>query len=182
MQSVIFMANGVEECEALLVVDLLRRAGLSIDMVSVHKTKQIESAHNVKIECDKTLDQVDGSAVDLYVVPGGLKGVDNLMANEKVSQLLLDQHNKKKLLAAICAGPTVLSALGILDDKNATVYPGMEEDLGSKVHFKDKDVIQDGHVISSHGLGAAIPFALHLISVLKDQETADKVAKAIVYK
>lgn len=176
----IFMANGTEECEALLVVDILRRAEIQIDTVSIEEDKTILSAHDVRITCDKSLDEFTLEGHELLVLPGGLGGTNRMKENKKLEEIFRKFHEQKQNIAAVCAAPTVLAAYGLFDGHKATVYPGMDDQL-TNAEYQDETVIQDKNLITARGLGASIPFALKLVEILRDKETADKVAKAFVY-
>jgi len=175
----IFLANGHEEVEALMVVDLLRRAGLTIETVSITGDKMVTSSHNVTYVADRLFEEVEGDLVDLVILPGGLPGTTNLLAFEPLMKMVCAHHEAGKLVAAICAAPSVLAELGILDGKKGTSYPG----FGTKIeNFVYAPVVVDGNVITSRGLGAAIDFGLALIELLVDEEKAKAVAAAIQYR
>lgn len=177
----IFMAEGHEEIEALTVVDLLRRAGIDICMVSITGDKKVTGSHGITTVCDKLIETVNFDDADMLVLPGGMPGTINLGECE----LLMDQvhgfNTSKKGLAAICAAPTVFGKAGILRGKKATCYPGMEADLKGADVSTDA-VCHDGHIITSRGMGTAIPFALEIIRTFQGDEAAEKLAKSIVYK
>ena len=177
----IFMAEGHEEIEALTVVDLLRRAGIEIEMVSITGNKRVPGSHNIMTVCDKLIEQVDFASADMLVLPGGMPGTLNLSLCEPLMDQIHKFNAAGKNIAAICAAPTVLGKVGILDGKKATCYPGMEDDLiGAK---KSSDAVcHDGNIITSRGLGTAIPFALEIIKTFEGQEKADQISKSIVYK
>ena len=176
----IFMAEGHEEIEALTVVDMLRRAGIDIYMVSITGEKKVTGSHGITTVCDKLIEAVNFDDADMLVLPGGMPGTINLGNCE----LLMDQvhgfNTSKKGLAAICAAPTVFGKAGILEGKKATCYPGMEGDLKGANTSTDA-VCHDGHIITSRGMGTAIPFALEIIRTLQDDQAAEKLAKSIVY-
>ena len=177
----IFMAEGHEEIEALTVVDLLRRAGIEIEMVSITGNKRVPGSHGITTVCDKLIETVNFDTADMLVLPGGMPGTLNL----ELCELLMDQvhgfNTSKKGLAAICAAPTVFGKAGILEGKKATCYPGTEKDLlGANV--STDAVCHDGHIITSRGMGTAIPFALEIIKTFKGEAVAQQMAKAIVYK
>ena len=176
----IFMAEGHEEIEALTVVDLLRRAGIDICMVSITGDKKVTGSHGITTVCDKLIETVNFDDADMLVLPGGMPGTINLGECE----LLMDQvhgfNTSKKGLAAICAAPTVFGKAGILQGKKATCYPGMEADLKGADVSTDA-VCHDGHIITSRGMGTAIPFALEIIRTFQGDEAAEKLAKSIVY-
>lgn len=177
----ICMADGVEEIEGLTVVDLLRRAGLEIDMISTQNRGRAMGSHRIQFETDLNLKEADLKSYDGIVLPGGMKGTENLMNNITVLNTIQNFFEQKKLCAAICAAPTVLGKAGILRGKKAICYPGMEDKLlGAEVTVQP--VVVDGNIITSRGLGTAIPFALAVISYFKGQDAADLIAKQIVYQ
>lgn len=179
MKTMMLFATGSEEVEALTVVDLIRRAKIECDMVSSEDTDTVTGSHGITIVMDKKLSEINED-YDMVILPGGIPGVPNLKANKCVEDLVVKQYNAGRYVAAICAAPTALGAFGILKDKRAICYPGMEDDLNCKeVVFES--VVTDGSVITSRGLGTAIPFGLQLIEALTDKETADSIAKKIVY-
>lgn len=179
-KAAILIADGCEECEALIQVDLLRRAGIDIDMVSISDSKQVTSARNITFTCDRTLRDFDEDAYDGVILPGGMPGTIHLKENPKVISLIKKYNDEKKLVAAICAAPTVLGFAGILKGKNATCYPGMEDGLtGAKK--KTDPVVRDGNVITSRGLGTAIPFAGAIIEYLTDSATSRKILTDVVF-
>ena len=176
----IFMAEGHEEIEALTVVDLLRRAGIDIYTVSITGEKKVTGSHGITTVCDKLIETVNFDDADMLVLPGGMPGTIHLGECE----LLMDQvhgfNTSKKGLAAICAAPTVFGKAGLLEGKTATCYPGMEGDLKGANTSTDA-VCHDGHIITSRGMGTAIPFALEIIRTFQGDEAAEKLAKSIVY-
>ncbi len=176
----IFMAEGHEEIEALTVVDLLRRAGIDIYMVSITGEKKVTGSHGITTVCDKLIETVNFDDADMLVLPGGMPGTIHLGECE----LLMDQvhgfNTSKKGLAAICAAPTVFGKAGLLEGKKATCYPGMEADLKG-ANVSTDAVCHDGHIITSRGMGTAIPFALEIIRTFQGDEAAEKLAKSIVY-
>ncbi|MCR5581429.1 MAG: DJ-1/PfpI family protein [Pseudobutyrivibrio sp.] len=176
----IFMAEGHEEIEALTVVDVLRRAGIEIEMVSITGNKKVPGAHGISTYCDKLIETVNFDTADMLVLPGGMPGTLNLGLCEPLMDQVHGFNASKKGLAAICAAPTVFGKAGILKGKKATCYPGMEADLlGADV--STDDVCHDGHIITSRGMGTAIPFALEIVRTFCGDAAADQLAKAIVY-
>lgn len=185
MEASIFLADGVEECEALLVVDLCRRGGIEIQTVAVNDrsgdaARIAHSSHEVPIICDTTLKEYQPAGEKILVIPGGKQGVDNLKANARMSEILKAQSTGTGRLAAVCAGPTVLGNLGLLDGKRATVFPGFDGGLGA-AKYEDVPTVVDGQVITGRALGAGIEFALQIVTALRDKETAAQVAAQIVY-
>lgn len=176
----IFFAEGYEEVEALTVVDLLRRAGIETDMISVTGDLNVTSSHGVTIRMDRLFEQADEGA-DMLVLPGGMPGTINLAAHKGLADMINSFNNAGKYLAAICAAPTVYGKMGLLQGKNATCFPGMEKDLIGAEKLTDKVVI-DGNIITSRGVGTAIDFGLALVALLKGIGTAQDLASKIVYK
>ena len=178
---IVFLANGHEECEALIPADLLRRAGIEVVLASITGKKEVTGSHGIHITADALAEEVDYDSADLLFLPGGLPGTTHLGESALVREKLTEFAEKGKKVSAICAAPSVLASVGLLEGKNATSHPGFEDKLaGAKVTGHQVDV--DGNVTTGRGLGAAIEFGLSLVAQLVDQETADKIAAAIAYK
>lgn len=176
----IFMADGCEEIEGLTVVDIVRRAGIHITTISISDKKEVAGAHGITFLADAKKDEVDFSTLDGIVLPGGMPGTTNLGADETVDKVIREFAAGGKLVAAICAAPSVLGQAGLLNGKHATSYPGFEPKLTGAVTSEDP-VVQDGNVITSRGIGTAIAFALEIVSYFTDKKTADKLAESIIY-
>jgi 4-methyl-5(b-hydroxyethyl)-thiazole monophosphate biosynthesis len=177
----VFLANGFEDIEALIPVDVLRRGGVEVVTVSTVEGSQIvETAHRVQVVADALFDECDFSDADLLMLPGGMPGASNLNAHEGVRQALLRQHAAGKRVAAICAAPLVLGGLGILRGKRATCYLGFEQTLEGATYTGDLCTV-DGNVTTGEGPAAAFPFAYSLLSQLKDDATARQVATGMRY-
>ena len=177
----LFLADGFEEIEALGTVDLLRRAGVAVETVSINPTLAVKGAHNIEVAADITIDECPSEA-RMYIVPGGMPGSSNLAANARVCELLVAQHERRGKIAAICAAPSlVLAPLGIVDGYDATCYPGMEGGLtAGGAHYKNQRVVVDRNVITGNGPSSAVPFALSIIEALDGQNVADTVAQGIL--
>lgn len=175
----LFAADGVEEVEALTVVDLLRRAEVEISMVSISENKQITGAHGIVFMADCLFEDVLKEA-DMLVLPGGAKGTLNLMHHEGLKKMLLHYNEQKKDLAAICAAPGVLGVHGILKGKRAVCYPGCEENLVGATVLESAVVI-DGNLITSKGPGTAMEFSLALIERLCGKEKMEKIKEGLLY-
>jgi len=177
----VFLANGFEDIEALIPVDVLRRGGVEVVTVSVTGDSQVvETAHRVQIVADAMFEDCDFSDADLLMLPGGMPGASNLNNHEGVRQALLEQHAAGKRVAAICAAPLVLGGLGILRGKRATCYPGFEQTLEGATYTGDLCTVDD-NVTTGEGPAAAFPFAYELLSQLKDADTANQVATGMRY-
>ena len=174
----VFLADGFEEIEGLTVVDVLRRAGAEVEMVSVMDRKEITGAHGIKVEADRMIEEA-GEA-DLYVLPGGMPGTKYLNEYQPLRNLLADFYKKGGKVAAICAAPTVLASLGFLEKRRATAYPSCMEGLAGAERSLES-VVVDGNVTTSRGLGTAVDFALSLIGQLLGEKKADEIAESVVY-
>lgn len=176
----IFLADGFEEIEGLTVVDLLRRAGVEITMVSITGQQFITGSHHIMVKADALFESVDYADADMLVLPGGMPGTKNLSGHEGLDQLLKNFNAKGKKISAICAAPSILGSKGLLKGKQATCYPGYEDALlGARV--TNAGVVSDGNFITSKGLGTAVDFSLALIKSLKGEASASDVAKSIQY-
>ena len=174
------LGTGFEETEAIAPLDLLRRAGVEIQTVGLNG-KVIYGSHSIGVEADIEIGQLDLTALEMIILPGGLGGVASIRACDAAMKAVRFAWENGKYTAAICAGPTVLADLGIVDDKNATCYPGCEENMGS-AKMVEAAAVTDGMLITGTSAGCAIPFGLALISALKGQEEADRIAKQIVIR
>lgn len=178
--AVMLFANGYEEVEALMTVDLLRRGGVDVRLASITEEMTVEGSHGIRVEMDTTLADTDLTAMDAILIPGGIPGTPNLAADEKVCQALKEMFRAGKIVGAICAAPSVLGACGILEGKKATCYPGFEDKL-TGAEFVDEMVVADGNVVTSRGLGTSMEFGFKLLEILESKETSDRVREAIVF-
>ena len=180
----VFLADGFEEVEALIPVDVLRRGGVDVTTVSITDFPLVQSAHGVNIEADMMIEQCDFSDADLLFLPGGMPGASNLFENKDVCKAVVDQHAAGKKVAAICASPAVvLAPLGILDGKRATCYPGFEQALkGAGAQYTGDLVTVDGNVTTGEGPAAAFPFAYELLTQLVNKQTSDQIAEGMRFK
>ncbi len=179
-KALVFLATGFEEIEAVTIVDVLRRANIKVTTAGL-TPNPIQGAHKMKIIPDKSVDEVVTNEFDVVICPGGSPGYLNLRKDSRVIQIIKTAYNKNKLVGAICAAPTVLSDAGILEHKNCTIYPGMENELitgGGKP--KSDNVVVDGNIITSKGPATALEFALKLVEVLAGKQVADSVGKKLL--
>ncbi len=176
----VLLGTGFEEVEAIAPVDLMRRAGIEVLTVGI-SGKTVYGGHNIGVEADILIDEMDLTDLDMIILPGGLGGVASCRASQQAMEALRFAWENGKFVAAICAGPTVLADLGITDGKNATCYPGCEDQMGS-AQIVDAAAVRDGKVITGTSAGCAVPFGLALIEALKGSEEADRIAKQIVIR
>lgn len=179
--ALVFFADGFEEIEAFTAVDVLRRAGVSVSMISVTEDEFARGAHGISVLCDKTIDNCDFSNVDLLLLPGGMPGATNLAASDILAKHLKIFAQEGKSLAAICAAPMVLGKLGLLKGLKATCYPGFEAFL-EDAEYTGAMVECDGNVITGKGPAAAMAFALKVAESLVGKEKADEVASGMLVK
>lgn len=177
----VHLAEGFEEVEALTVIDILRRAGVEVNSVSITGDKLVMGTHGIPVMADILYEDADYEKCDMIVLPGGLPGASNLEEHEGLAAHIkcFAKDNSKKI-AAICAAPMVFGTCGIIEGKKATIYPGMEDRLvGAEATGEGATV--DGNIITGKGPAFAMEFALVLVEELLGKEAADKVAAGLLY-
>ncbi|MDR0442538.1 MAG: DJ-1/PfpI family protein [Treponema sp.] len=178
-KTIVLLADGFEEVEAVTPIDYLRRAGVEVTTAAIGKSASVKGARGIQINADITLEGHD-AAWDAVVLPGGMPGASNLAASKETSALIKIMAADGKLICAICASPAVvLFPLGLLSGKKFTCYPGLEEKVKDGVWSEHKVVI-DGNIITSRGAGTAGHFAVAIIEKLLDEETAKKIADSVL--
>ena len=177
----VFLADGFEECEGLITVDILRRAGFAVTTASIMEGRKITSSHGVELFADAMAGEIDPAAYDCVVLPGGIPGTPNLAACPIVRKTCSAFAAEGKLVAAICAAPSILGGLGLLQGKKATVFPGMENTLTGAVPTAG-ETVRDGSVITSRSMGTAIPFALEIVAYFEGRSAAADLARGICYE
>ena len=179
----VFLAPGCEEIEALTVVDILYRAAIPCDTVSVAEGREVTSSHGVTVVADKHVSDVDFSAYDMLVLPGGLPGTPNLHACEPLMAAVHDFADKGKLLSAICAAPSIFAEEGLLKGVRATSNPGFQHVLAEQGAdlVADEPVVVDGNFTTSQGMGTAIDFALEIVRRFKGDDEVERLKGAVVY-
>ncbi len=174
----VFFADGFEEIEAFTSVDILRRAGLDVEMVSVTSGEIVTGAHDIPVLCDKNIENCDFYDAELILLPGGMPGAATLDGCEELRKLILDFKEKQKPIAAICAAPMVLGKLGLLEGKKATCYPGFENHLKG-AEYTGALVEKDGNIITGKGPGAATAFALAIVEALLGKDKVTELREAM---
>ena len=175
----VHFADGFEEIEAITAVDVLRRAGIETVSVSVTGDKTVQGSHEISVLTDILFEEADYGACEMIVLPGGKRGAENLLAHNGLADKIKMFADEKKYLAAICAAPMVLGKMGLLKGKNATIYPGMEENLAGAKATGGRIVI-DENIITAKGAGTAMEFAFALVGILKSKEEAARLRKSMV--
>ena len=169
------LARGCEELEAVTVVDLLRRAGISVVTAGLDD-QPVTASRGMVLVADMTLDEALGQDFDMVVLPGGLPGADHLDNDDRLAGLLKQMAADGKYTAAICAAPKVLASSGLLNGKRATSYPGVLQTMSVPgMDYVEQAVVTDDKVITSRGPGTAMDFALELIEVLAGTDTRTEV-------
>lgn len=172
------IAPGFEEIEALATADILRRAGIEVILAGTI-SGPIEGRSRIRILSDTTLNSVKGQDFDMIVLPGGAVGAENLKKDPDVKEIVERLYKKGRFVAAICAAPTVLSAIGITGGKNITSHPSVRGIL-QKESFLEERVVVDGNIVTSQGPGTAIEFAFRLVELLLGKDKVTEVNKGVL--
>lgn len=175
-----FLADGSEETELLAVVDVLIRGGQEVELVSVTGKREVVSAHKIHIIADHVFEEINCEDADVLFLPGGMPGTRNLAAHEGLCCALKKFNQDQKRIAAICAAPSVLGGLGILEGRRATCYPGFEKELAGAYYTSD-GVVTDGHISTARGLGYALDLGIELLGLLTDRAHAASIKESIQY-
>ncbi len=177
----VFFGEGYEEIEALTVVDILRRGGLPVKMVSIIDNMEMTGSHQITVKMDCLLSELDFDQVEMIVLPGGMPGTKNLENCIPLMEQVDAFAKAGRPIGAICAAPSILGHRGILKGKAACSYPSSEEELEGAQVLKEPSVVSD-NIITGRGMGVAIPFALSILERYQGKEAAEKMAETIVYK
>jgi DJ-1 family protein len=178
-KTLVLIANGSEEMEAVIIIDVLRRAGWPVAVAAVGSCDTITASRGVRILADTLFDVTCAMSHDLLVLPGGKDGTDAFCRNPDVQHILQVFDAGNKPIAAICAAPLALEAAGILRDRCYTCYPGVEAQIQGGQHMRDTVVI-DGNLITSQGPGTSFAFALALVELLENKKAADQLRRQMV--
>ena len=174
----VFIADGTEESECIIAVDLLRRAGIETELVSCSSSREVLSSHQIRIVTDKMFEEASPDDSDMLFIPGGKRGVANLTGHTGLADTLKKHAAAGKYIAAVCAGPSLLGRLGLLKGKSATCYPGWEDELDC-ANVTGAGVVADGNILTGRGLGFSIDLALKMIEVLEGGEKSLDVKRKI---
>ena len=179
MKAYMLLAAGFEESEAIVPLDILRRAGIDVLTVGIG-SQTVESSHGVTVEADLDEDDVLLEDADMLILPGGMPGTINLEKSERVRHAITCLAERGAYLCAICAAPRIFGALGLLDGKRAVCYPGHESYLKGAI-LTDAKCVRDGNIITAKGAGAAYTFGFAIVDAVCGKESADSLAKAMIY-
>ncbi len=176
-QAVIFISNGTEEIEAVATIDILRRCGVCVDVVSIDNSKNIVCSNKTILVADKTLDKLGNNYFDIFdmvILPGGMPGTTHLLKCKKVVDICSEFINNNKFVCAICAAPIVLGKNNLLKNIHATCYPGFEGDLNGAI-LTNKSVVQDGNIVTAKGPGVVFEFAWSCAKLLVGSDIVEKI-------
>ena len=191
-----FLADGLEEVECLAVVDVLRRAGAEVTLVSVTGSREITGSHHIHFQADALFDEtaaeeagsytgtlfpgLPAEDADVLFLPGGMPGTNTLKAHEGLKNAICKANKQGRRIAAICAAPSILGEMGLLKGRTATCYPGFEDKLEG-VSYTRQGVITDGNITTARGLGYALDLGIELIRLLMGPQHAQMVKDSIQY-
>ncbi len=181
MKCAVFLAEGFEECEALITVDMLRRGGILIDMVSITDELTVKSSHNILIQAEKKLCEIAFGDYDVLILPGGKLGTQNLEACDVLKEAVESHCKSGKLTCAICAAPSILGHLGLLQGKRYTCFPTFDEKSFGGEYVQELSV-KDGNLITGRGMGATIEFARNILKEFLSDEEMHNVENGIQYE
>ena len=176
----LILADGFEEVEAITPIDVLRRGGVEVVTYSITDDLCVCGAHNIMVDADDLIANIEYEKVDAVILPGGLRGTENMENCKDVQFLLEHMHENNKLMCAICAAPRIFGNMGYLDGRKATCYPEFDYCLNGA--YTGERVTVERQLITSKGMGTAMDFALAILEYLKDSQTAEKIAKASMYR
>ena len=173
------LAAGFEEIEAVTIIDVLRRAELDVTVAGL-APGAVRGAHDLTVETDCSLDEVESGRVGMIVLPGGMPGTVNLMEDERILALVRELHGSGRPVAAICAAPRVLEAAGILSEVEVTAHPSTWGQLGAARVREDERVVRAGQLLTSQGPGTALEFSLAIVADLCGPERAEALGRAMI--
>ncbi len=177
----IFLADGFETCEGLITVDLLRRASLDIDTVSMNESLTVTTSHGISLQADRVFSETDPKDYDVLIIPGGKQGTANLEASEELREAMRSHLESGKLTCAICAAPSILGHMGLLKGKKYTCFPTFDE-AGFGGEYQMELAVTDGNLITGRGMGATIEFARHILMKTVSEEVLKSVQNGIQYE
>ena len=181
MKVFVFLAAGFEELEAVAIIDVLRRADIDVEIVSISDEKLIAGAHGIAVQADTLFENCYFDNGEMLILPGGMPGAKNLETYQPLINLIKEYHKNGKYIAAICAAPMIFGNLGLLQGKEAIAYPSFEKYLKGAVLSSQK-VVRSGKIITGKGPGVAIEFGLKIVETLKSKELANELAEGMIHR
>jgi protein deglycase len=180
MKFVVPLAEGFEESEAIIIIDILRRAGLDVTVAALSDIT-VTSSRKIRVTADARLADLRPDEYQGILLPGGMPGSRNLRDNDRVMAFVQRIYAAKGIVGAICAAPMALGRSGVLDGKKATCFPGCEKDI-PHANITDADVVVDGNIITGRAMGSSIPFALKAVAMACGEDAMIKIREAICYQ
>ncbi|MDQ7982982.1 MAG: DJ-1/PfpI family protein [Spiroplasma sp.] len=181
IKAAIFLAPGFQTSEAVITIDILRRANIPVDIVSLSPQLLVKSSLNMTINCEKEINKINFNDYKILILPGGTLGVANLNKNQLLKKHLVDFANdKNKFVAAICAAPQILGQLNLLNNKRVTFYPGCDKDLDLAIKTTQPVIVSD-NIITGKSVGCAFQFALQIVTILLGQDSSNKVRQELEF-
>lgn len=182
MKGLILLANYFEDVEALITIDMLRRAKIQIDLISLTDDLEVITQSNIKIIADYNYKDINLNEYDYLIIPGGKAVMTTHYDHPFTKQVVMDFNNKNKLIAAICAAPSVLGKLGLLDNKEFTCFPTFEDCMPKGIYKENSKVVVADNIITSKAAGTTFEFSYEIIKKLADTDTANRVLASVFYK
>jgi len=177
----IMLADGFETVEALAVADILFRAGVRADLISVTGARHVTSSHGIRVVADLMLEDVDLSTYTVLFLPGGLPGTTNLKATPAIQAEVLRRADEGEAMAAICAAPSIFAELGVLDGRHATANPAFVKAIAAGgAIVRDNPVVVDDFITTSRGAGTSIDLGLEIVRQLLGEDAAEAISRGIV--
>lgn len=182
MKGLILLANYFEDVEALITIDMLRRAKIKIDLISLNNSKKVITQSNIVIEGDYLYSEINFDDYDFLIIPGG-KATYETHLTSKFTKKAVDHFMKKRqLIASICAAPSILGIYGYLDNKPFTCFPGCEDKIKNGIYMPNKDVVVVENIITSKACGTTFDFAYEIIKYLSNEVQSQKLIDSVYYK
>jgi len=179
-KALLLVAQGSEEMEAVISIDVLRRGGIEVTVAGIDGKDPIRCSRGVVITPDVALDAVAGD-FDIVVLPGGAEGAQRLAQSSKVGEILRNQEKCGRWVGAICAAPIALQAHGVFRHRQLTSHPSVKEQLQGWGEYSEHSVVADGNLITSRGPGTAFAFALRIVGTLMDAQTMAQVRAPMMF-
>jgi 4-methyl-5(b-hydroxyethyl)-thiazole monophosphate biosynthesis len=179
MRVLVPLAEGFEEMEGVILLDVLRRARIETVAAAMGESREVPASRGVTVVADTTWSAVDPSRFDLIAIPGGMGGTRRLQQDQRLLKVLQEFHKAGKPLAAVCAGPLVLQSAGLLKGRTVTCHPGVADELTDARRLDDR-VVEDGNLITSQGPGTSFAFALAIMRRLAGEAVANQVAEGLI--
>jgi 4-methyl-5(b-hydroxyethyl)-thiazole monophosphate biosynthesis len=181
MKGMIVFADHFEDVEGLATLAILRRCKIEVDAISVMGRKDIITQYNQKVSTDELIENIQPEDYGFLIIPGGRAVRSTLSSREDIARIIQRFNDQGKMIAAICAAPSLLGALGVLDGKNFTCFPGVEAEILKGIHRAEKKALTDGNIITARSAGSVYEFSYEIIRYLRGVDEADWMLKNIVF-